>query len=142
MVIINLKKYYPDIYENDTFIEVPDDVAEFLESERPKQASEIRKRYRYKAQYSLDAGDGIENKVIILAYKEAERDEQMYELLEKAMYHALTNIQYRRIHMRFVERKSYSEIAAEENVAVSTVASSVKSAIEKIRKYICKHSVN
>ncbi len=142
MVIINLKKYYPDIYEDDTFIEVPDDVAEFLESERPKQASEIRKRYRYKAQYSLDAGDGIENKTITHAFEEAEHDGQMYELLEKAMCNTLTSIQYRRVHMRFIERKSYSEIAAEENVAVSTVASSVKSAIEKIRKYICKHSMN
>lgn len=141
MVKINLKKYYPDIYKEDTFTEVSEEVAEFLESERPKPASEVRKKYRHKAQYTLDADDGIEDKTITIAFEEAERDEQIYDLLEKAMYHTLTSIQYRRVHMRFVERKSYKDIAAEERVAVSTVESSIKGAIAKIKKYICKHSV-
>ncbi len=73
MVKINLKEYYPEIYKEDTFIEVSEEVAEFLESERPKASSEIRKRYRHNAQYSLDADDGIEEETLVRLFDKPEK---------------------------------------------------------------------
>ena len=58
MQTINLKQYYPFCNE-DTFVEVSDEVVEtFLLFKRAEAARE-RKMYRYKAHYSLDYGNGI-----------------------------------------------------------------------------------
>ena len=63
MQTINLKQYYPFCKE-DTFVEVSDEVVEtFLLFKRAEAARE-RKMYRYKAHYSLDYGNGIENDAI------------------------------------------------------------------------------
>lgn len=85
MVTINLKKYYPDYYKEDTYVELPEDVADFMEKDRPKPASARRKKYRYKAQYSLDAGDGIEEEAIVRAFKEAQEQEELRIRLEWSM---------------------------------------------------------
>ena len=141
MVTINLKKYYPEHYREDTYIDVDEKVADFMEQERPKPASAARKQYRYKAQYSLDAGDGIEEETLIRLFHEAERDERLRALLEQAMQSSLTVAQYRRVRMRFSERKIYRVIAAEENVSISTIEASIDGAVKKLRKYFCKHSL-
>ena len=61
---INLRDLYPDIYKKDTYLEVTDEVqAVFLADKRAEAAYE-RKMYRYKAQYSLDCENGIENAVL------------------------------------------------------------------------------
>ena len=77
MKYINLRVYYPDQYSEDVYVEVADDVAEFLEEQRPKEASATRKKYRHKAHYSLDAGDGIENETLQRILAETQRDEQL-----------------------------------------------------------------
>jgi len=142
MVIINLKRYYPDYYQEDTYIEVEEKVEDFLEKNRPKSASAKRKAYRYKAQYSLDAGDGIEEETMIRLFHEAEQNRQLEELVEQAMRASLTQTQYRRVHLRFREGKTYKIIADQEGVGISTVESTIKGAFKKLRKYFCKHSVN
>ena len=61
---INLRDLYPDIYKTDIFLEVTDEVhAVFLADKRADAAYE-RQMYRYKAYYSLDHDNGIENAVI------------------------------------------------------------------------------
>ena len=61
---INLRELYPDVYKTDTFLEVTDEVQEvFLADERAEAVYE-RKMYRYKAQYSLDCENGIENAIL------------------------------------------------------------------------------
>lgn len=142
MVTINLKKYYPEHYREDTYIDVDEKVADFMEQERPKPASAARKQYRYKAQYSLDTGDGIEEETLIRLFHEAERDERLRALLEQAMRSSLTVAQYRRVQMRFSEGKIYRVIAAEENVSISTIEASIEGAVKKLRRYFYKHSVN
>ena len=125
-----------------TYVEVDEKVAEFMEKERPKPARGKRKAHRNKAQYFLDAGDGIEEDTLIRLFHEEEQNDRLHETLEQAMRMSLTAVQYRRVHMRFCERKSYKVIAHEEGVGISTIESSIEKGIQKPRKYICKHSVN
>lgn len=136
MVTINLKKYYPDYYKEDTYMDVEDDVAEFLETNRPKPASAKRKAQRYKAQYSLDAGDGIEEDTLVLLFEEARRNELLYERLRSAMA-CLTEKQRRRFLMKYDLEYTYAEIAEKEQVNVNAVEDSIEQAKEKIRKYFC-----
>ncbi len=136
MVTINLKKYYPDYYKEDTFMDVKEDVAEFLETNRPKPASAKRKAQRYKAQYSLDANDGIEEDTLVLLFEEARRNELLYERLRSAMA-CLTEKQRRRFLMKYDLEYTYAEIAEKEQVNVNAVEDSIEQAKEKIRKYFC-----
>ena len=85
MVTINLKKYYPEYYTKDTYVEVNEKVAKFMEEERPKYASAKRKAQRNKAHYSLDSGDGIEEETVLRIFKEAEEHEELRVRLEWSM---------------------------------------------------------
>lgn len=136
MVIINLKKYYPEQYSEDTYVEVSAEVAEFMEEERRKAESLRRKTYRYQAQYSLDAEDGIEEETILRAFKEAEAHEKLRVQLELSMQ-TLTAVQHRRMKMRFEQGMKFAEIAQAEGVAVKAVEDSIRGALEKIKKYFC-----
>ena len=60
MQTINLKQYYPFCTE-DTFVEVSDEIVEAFLLDKRAEAARERKMYRYKAFYSLDCDDGIEN---------------------------------------------------------------------------------
>ena len=136
MKSINLRVYYPDQYSEDVYVEVADDVAEFLEEQRPKEASATRKKYRHKAHYSLDAGDGIENETLQRILAETQQDEQLRIELETAMT-SLSATQHRRIHKHFYLGQSYTDIARDENIAVNSVKESILSGIEKLKKYFC-----
>ena len=57
---INLRELYPDYYQTDIFIDIPEEVLAVITEETRAEASAKRKTYRYRAQYSLDVGDGIE----------------------------------------------------------------------------------
>ena len=59
---INLRKLYPDVYTVDFFVDVTEEVMETI---RAAEAAYERKMYRYKAQYSLDCENGIENAVLL-----------------------------------------------------------------------------
>ncbi|MBR3999291.1 MAG: sigma-70 family RNA polymerase sigma factor [Clostridia bacterium] len=136
MVRINLKKYYPDYYTEDTYMDVEEKVAEFLEKERKKTASAKRKEQRYKAQYSLNAGDGIEEKTVIRLFREARKHEELRARLEWSM-RTLTKVQRRRVLMRFDREMKYKEIAEAENVNVNAIEDSIKGALKKMRKNFC-----
>ena len=58
---INLREIYPDVYTTDFFVEVTEDVIETIQEFERAEAAYRRKIYRYKAQYSLDCENGIEN---------------------------------------------------------------------------------
>ncbi|MBQ8187030.1 MAG: sigma-70 family RNA polymerase sigma factor [Clostridia bacterium] len=142
MVRINLKKYYPDYYTEDTYVEVEEKVAEFMEKEQPKPASAKRKEQRYKVLYSLDAGDGIEEETLIRMFFEAEQNERIRDILEEAMSASLTPTQERRIRMRYFDDMPYKLIAAAENVSIGTIESTIDDAKKNLRNYLCKHSMN
>ena len=61
---INLRELYPDAYTTDFFVNVTEDVLETIRASERAEAAYERKMYRYKAQYSLDCENGIENTVL------------------------------------------------------------------------------
>jgi len=63
MQTINLKQYYPFCKEN-IFLEVSDEIVEAFLLDKRAEAARDRKMFRYKAFYSLDCNDGIENAAI------------------------------------------------------------------------------
>ena len=55
----------PDVYKNDHFVEVTEDVLETIQSAERAEAAYDRRMYRYKAYYSLDCDNGIENAILM-----------------------------------------------------------------------------
>ena len=150
MKTINLKKYYYPICKKDTFVEVPDEVADaIVEESRAEDANDAKQHYHC---YSLDASPGMENHFPeqavspedILMEKVTEREQEaaralMMERLREALA-TLTPRQASCLHARFVEGKKYREIAEDEGIAsVSLVTNTVRDAILKLRKYFIKH---
>ena len=124
---INLRNLYPDIYKTDVFLEVTDEVhAVFLADKRADAAYE-RQMYRYKAYYSLDHDNGIENGVINrpLTLEEILEDKQRREQIYAAVM-ALPEKQAKRIYARYYLGMRVSEIAAEEGVDPSRVCDSIR----------------
>ena len=62
---INLRELYPDVYATDFFVDVTEEVMETIRAAERAEAAYERKMYRYKAQYSLDCENGIENAVLL-----------------------------------------------------------------------------
>jgi len=58
---INLR----DVYTTDFFVDVTEEVMETIRAAERAEAAYERKMYRYKAQYSLDCENGIENAVLL-----------------------------------------------------------------------------
>lgn len=111
MKTINLKKYYYPICKKDTFVEVPDEVADaIVEESRAEDANDAKQHYHC---YSLDASPGMENYFPeqaaspedILMEKETEREQEaartlMVERLREALA-TLTPRQASCLHARF-----------------------------------------
>ena len=133
---INLRNLYPDIYKTDVFLEVTDEVhAVFLADKRADAAYE-RQMYRYKAYYSLDHDNGIENGVINrpLTPEEILEDKQRREQIYAAVM-ALPEKQAKRIYARYYLGMRVSEIAAEEGVDPSRVRDSIRRGLKQLAKY-------
>ncbi len=94
MQTINLKQYYPFCKE-DIFVEVSDEIVEaFLLDKRAEGARE-RKMFRYKAFYSLDCNDGIENAAI--GWAQPSPEDHLIEKEELAEYEELIRRLYEAI---------------------------------------------
>jgi len=59
MTKINLRDHYPDFYNSDCIIEVPEEVAAIMLEHDRLEAAYRRRTYYHNAHYSLDRGDGI-----------------------------------------------------------------------------------
>ena len=62
---INLRELYPDVYITDFFVDVTEEVMETIRAAERAEAAYDRRMYRYKAHYSLDCDNGIENAVLL-----------------------------------------------------------------------------
>ena len=148
MKTINLKKYYYPICKKDTFVEVPDEVADaIVEESRAEDASDAKQHYHC---YSLDASPGMENHFPeqavspedFLMEKETEREQGaahalMMERLREALA-TLTPRQASCLHARFWEDKQFKEIAEAEGFTTSAAIVTVRNAIIKLQKYYIK----
>ena len=86
MNIINLKQYYPFCKE-DIFVEVSDEIVEAFLLDKRAEAARDRKMFRYKAFYSLDCNDGIENAAI--GWAQPSPEDYLIEKEELAEYEEL-----------------------------------------------------
>ena len=52
---------YPDVYKSDVFVDVGEEVVAAIRGQEQDDAAYERRKFRYKAHYSLNREDGIEN---------------------------------------------------------------------------------
>lgn len=136
MTTINLREFYP-WYLQDEIIEVTDEVAEALRSDKLYEAAYQRRIIRNKAQYSLDCDDGIE-------YSACLHEPTPQELLERMeqfchLWNALNTlpeVQGRRVDACIILGKSYREVAKAEGVDKSAIRRSVQCGLEAMKKYL------
>ena len=104
-------------------------------AERAEAAYE-RKMYRYKAQYSLDCENGIENAVLLkpqtpeMLLEEKQFQEQVYAAVMK-----LPEKQAKRIYARYYLGMAVNEIAEVEGVDPSRVRDSIRRGLKQLVKY-------
>ena len=133
---VNLKDLYPDVYKNDHFVEVTDEVQAVFQSDERAEAAYERKMYRYKAHYSLDCDNGIENAILLkpqtpeMLLEEKQLREQLY-----AAVMALPEKQAKRIYARYYLGMRVSEIAVAEGVDPSRVRDSIRRGLKQLAKY-------
>ena len=122
------ENHQPEKILLDTFVEVPDAVADaIVEESRAENANDAKQHYHC---YSLDASPGIEHhfpeQVIspedILMEKETEREQEAARALMC-------------LHARFWEGKQFKEIAEAEGFTTSAAIVTVRNAIIKLQKY-------
>ena len=126
MKTINLRDFYP-WYTHDEFVEVSDEIADELLADKRYQKAHRRRVYRNKAQYSLDAGDGIENEAcyINLSPHEIHERQIMRCRLCRAL-NSLPEMQGRRVDAHYILGMSKSDIARAEGVRESSVRDAIK----------------
>ena len=136
MTTINLRELYP-WYTEDTFIEVSDEVAAFLEEDKRLQINYAQYIRDNKAFYSLDAGDGIEAEALNLPEQPDEALERMEleRLLKEAMAQ-LTPAQRRRVLAYIVGGLSQLQIAARENTTQPAVHHSVRNGLSHLKRIL------
>lgn len=135
---INLRDYYP-FYTCDAIIEVPDEVAALLlEHKRREEAQRIH-TYRHRAFFSLDFGDNIECRALIVAPSPFEVIEQrrMTELIYKALS-SLPDKQRERIYAHYFLGMSKAAIARAEGVNESNVRKSISRGLESLQSFLKK----
>ena len=136
MTTINLRELYP-WYTEDTFIEVSDEVAAFLEEDKRLQINYAQYIRDNKAFYSLDAGDGIEAKTLNLPEQpDAALERMELERLLKEGLAQLTETQRRRLLASVLDKMTAVEIAAAESVSKASVGESINRAIVRLEKIL------
>lgn len=134
---INLRDLYPDFYTSDYIVDVPDEVLSvFVENER-REAAYTRKMYRYKAQYSLDCADGIENAIQFVSYS----PDEIYErkLTAQQLHAAIADLpdkQAKRIYSHYILGISKAEIARAEGVDEKAVRRAIESGLKNMEHFL------
>ncbi|MPM18265.1 hypothetical protein SDC9_64671 [bioreactor metagenome] len=136
MTTINLRDYYP-WYIEDQLIEVSDEVAEALHSDKLYNATYRRRVKRNKAQYSLDMDDGIEYSACLSepTPEELLERKEKYCRLCRAL-NSLPEAQGRRIDACVILGKSCREVAEAEGVDVSAVRKAIQRGLRSMKKLL------
>ena len=136
---VNLRDLYPDVYKNDHFVEVTEDVLETIQSAERAEAAYDRRMYRYKAYYSLDCDNGIE-KAIVQHPPTPEEILENHQLRDQ-LYAAVMELpdkQAKWIYARFYLGMTVKEIAQAESIDPSWVYKSLKRGLKHLAKKIEK----
>ena len=134
MTTINLRDFFY-WYKADEFIEVTEEIAVELRSDRDYEVNHWRRRKRNKANYSLDSGDRIENEICEheLSPEECMTRMEQYQRLCCALNH-LSPAQGRRIDACYLLGQSMTEIAQAEGLDESSIRESIRRGLERMRK--------
>ena len=137
MIEINLREFYPDCYKSDYFVEVPDEVAELLRLLKRHEQAQRRSIFRHKAHYSLDIYELVEREAVL----QGPSAEDIFEhFAEQDQLHAammtLTEKQRSRLYAHFFLNMSYTKIAEQEGIDVSTVRKSIQRALRQLQKRV------
>ena len=133
---VNLRDLYPDVYKTDHFVEVTEDVLETIQAAERAEAAYDRRVYRYKAHYSLDCDNGIENAILMkpqtpeMLLEEKQFQEQVYAAVMK-----LPEKQAKRIYARYYLGMTVNEIAEVEGVDPSRIRDSIRRGLKQLAKY-------
>lgn len=137
MTKINLREQYPDFYSTDTFVEVPDEVADFMREYDRKEAAYRRRTYYHKAFYSLDRGDGIEYDAVFSSITPWEVYERKLTLEQlHAAISTLPDKQAKRLNAYYFLGMSKAEIARAEGVNKSQVTRSIDRALSALKSFL------
>ena len=131
MIVINLRIYYPVLYRQDVFCEVPEQVKLLLEElKRLEHAQDERRRYHGECLAFIEAVTDLEMELPSLEeiYMKTQRNEALY----KAM------LKMRRIYAHFFLRLSETEIARAERVSIAAVSASIAQGLRHLRQYLSK----
>lgn len=136
MTFINLRDFYPWCTE-DQLVQVSDEVYEELLADRRYEAAYRRRALRHKAQYSLDAGDGIENSILHFepSPEELVLKEELFCDLWDAL-NSLPELQGKRVEACVLNSISYRERGRREKVNASSIREAVKKGLATMRKYL------
>jgi RNA polymerase sigma-70 factor (ECF subfamily) len=136
MAKINLRDYYP-FYNADLFIDIPDEVAATLTEAKRLERNYIRRMFWNKAQYSLDAGDGIEHDALFVSLSPCEVYERKVTAQGlHAALDALPNKQGRRVYAHYILGMSKTEIARTEGVSEKNVRQSINRALRSMEIFL------
>lgn len=140
MTRINLRDFYP-FYNVDMLIDVPEDVAAaLLEAERLER-NYARRVFWNKAQYSLDADDGLEYSALFVSLTPCEVYERKVsaEQLHAAIA-ALPDKQGKRIYAHYILGISQTDIARAENVDVRNIRKSIYKGLRNMEIFLKNRS--
>ena len=121
-------------------MEVSDEVAQAMAEAERLERNYMRRMFYNKAQYSLDADDGIEASATechILS------PEAVLDLMERhcrlcRALNELPELQGRRVEAHYLLGKSVQEIAKEEGVGERNVRKSIQRGLEGMKKFLKK----
>lgn len=139
MKTINLKEHYP-YYQHNTYVDVPDAVANLLMQSLRDEASYIRSKYRHKAYFSLDRSDGIEHDMTFVSltpeeiYERKVTHQQLYAAIS-----ALPDKQAKRLYAFYFLGMSKAQIARTEGISREAVSQSIDRGMKKVGEYLKKH---
>lgn len=136
MARINMRDYYP-FYQDDEYVEVSDELAAEMAQWERTERSQKRKKYRYRANYSLDWGNRIGQYVVFRSAAPDEYYEKVitHEQLQIALA-TLPEKQRQRIYAHFVLGFSKTQIAHAEGVDHRAISLSIQRGLCKLERYL------
>lgn len=136
MKTLNLRNHYDEL-KRDTYIDTTEKIADTLEESKKKEQAYMRKKYRYKAQYSLDCNDGIAHTAVFVSLS----PEEIYErkLTNQQLYAAISELpdkQAKRIYAYFFMGMSKMDIANAEGVSEGAIRASIQRGLNHMEKIL------
>lgn len=136
MAKINLRDFYP-FYQYDCIINISDEVADALLELDRLEATYQRRLHRYKAYYSLDRGDGIEQDMLFVSLLPSEIYERKvtYEQIHAAIAR-LPDKQAKRIYALYFLGMSQASIARAEGVSRKAICTSIARGLKHLERIL------